>query len=110
MLAQFLSYQPGFMVCGEAADAEEALDQLATVNADVVTVDLGLGAGMTGLDLVRQVKQRWPDLMCIVLSAHPELEVGQQVLQAGAAAYVEKGNEEELIAVLHERFQVPKAS
>lgn len=98
--AQYISLQPGLEVCGAAACAERALDELPA-GADVVAIDLSLGKGLSGLELVAAIRERWPDLPCIVLSGQPERHVGESVRAAGAAAYIEKGDQEHLIDVLY---------
>ena len=107
LLAQYLSMQPELEVCGMAANAEEALAQLPA-GADVVIVDLGLGEGLTGLELVAVVRERWPDLPCIVLSGQSEAQVGAAVHEAGAAGYAEKGDEEHLVETIYDILGINK--
>lgn len=109
ILAEFLVLQPGLDVCGTAPTAEKALQDLPA-GADVVTVDLSLGGGVSGLDLVALIHERWPDLPCIVLSGQPEIQVGSAARNAGAVGYVEKGDEETLLKTIYDILDMPTPS
>lgn len=101
LLEQFISLQPGLEVCGTATSAEEALGELPA-GADLVTVDVSLGKSISGLELVKTIHERWPNLPCIVLSARPESQIGDAARDAGAAGYVEKGDEERLVKIIYD--------
>lgn len=80
-------------VMGEASTAEEALEWLSSVDhnqePNVVLVDLNL-PGMSGLELTRQLRRRYPNLGVVMLSMHENDEQAFQALQSGAAAYRSK--------------------
>ena len=101
ILVKFLSMQVRLEVCGSAATAEEALQTLPA-GADVITVDLSLGHGLSGLKIVEILRERWPEIPCVVLSGAPEIHLGNAAKKAGAAGFVEKGDEERLVQVLYE--------
>lgn len=112
MLTRYLDLQPGIAVCGSAATGEEALGALPG-EAEVIVVDLGL-AGMTGTELLTEVRARWPGLACVVLSGRTALESEAEALRAGADAFVEKGDLPQLMAAIREaaarRVEDPKSS
>ena len=56
-LASLLSRQPGFEVCGEAADVRHALELVDQARPDVVTIDLSLADG-SGLELIRRIAEK----------------------------------------------------
>jgi len=93
-----LEMQDGLTVCGSAGSGEEALETLPDA-VDVVVADLKL-PGMNGLDLVRALAERRPDVACLILSARPAVEVAAAALDAGAVAYVEKGDGTVLVDAL----------
>lgn len=97
-LTVLINAQPNFSVCGTAGSAEEALEQLPG-SADLVLVDVSL-PGMTGLELVRQVRSRWPNLRCLVLSGHSADRYAEPAKQAGAVDYLMKGNAVALIEAI----------
>lgn len=88
-LITFLEREPDFTVSGEASSGNEALELLPDANADILLVDISM-PGMDGITLIREVKKRWPNLPCLVLSGHAESVYGEQVLAAGALGYVDK--------------------
>ena len=109
MLARYLAMQPGLEVRGTAGSAEEALAALPA-GADVVTVDLSLDVELHGLQLVRTIHERWPDLPCVVLSGRPAITMEAAARAAGAEAYVEKGDDERLLGTLYALVGLPDPS
>jgi DNA-binding NarL/FixJ family response regulator len=94
-IARFVSGLPDMEVCGSAATAEDALAKLADANADLVLVDVSLPT-MSGLDFLREARERWPQLRCLVLSGHDETAYLWRAFSLGAQGYVAKGNAEQL--------------
>ncbi len=70
------------------AQAVPFLDRL-TDPPDLVLLDLML-PDMNGVDVLKAVKQQWPDLPVIVLSAQAKIEVALETLKVGAADYFSK--------------------
>jgi len=81
--------QTDMRTCGEAASAKEALEQAVETRPDLVLTDLSLPDG-SGLDLIRDLKERHPQLPVVVLSMHDELLYAERVMRAGAAGYLMK--------------------
>ncbi len=69
--------------------AEQAYDFIEEHNADVVLVDKNL-PGLTGLDLLKQVKSRSPDVEVIVITGYASLESALDALRLGAYDYLLK--------------------
>ncbi|HET9906986.1 MAG TPA: response regulator transcription factor [Anaerolineales bacterium] len=78
-------------VVATAKSAEEALEQLDTVKVDLVLADVSL-PHMNGIDLVKELRQKFPHLRCAVLSGHLALDYVQRALDAGANGYMVKDN------------------
>jgi len=76
-------------VCGEAADAPDALRAIETTGPDVAVVDLAL-KDSSGLELIKDIRLRWPKLPVLVLSMRDEGVYAERVLRAGALGYVTK--------------------
>lgn len=93
----FLNREPDLEVCGEASSATEALKLLPDANADVVVLDVSLPGGMSGIDLLRELKKLYPDLPILVVSGNEEAVYGELVVSLGAWGYVMKGNAEVFI-------------
>jgi DNA-binding NarL/FixJ family response regulator len=71
------------------ADEASLLDGAARLRPDLAVVDLSL-ARASGLDWLRTLRQRCPDLKVIVLSVHDEESVLSAAIEAGADAFVLK--------------------
>ena len=88
-LRQMIDRNPELSVCGEAADAEEALKQVPELKPDLVLVDISLG-GSNGIDLIKTLKSKYDDLPILVVSMHDESLYAERALRAGAMGYVMK--------------------
>lgn len=86
----------GFEVCGRAATAEDALDHLDRCEPDLLVLDLSL-PGMSGLELMKQLRDPYPDLRTLVVSRHDENLYAERVLRAGGQGYVMKLEASEVI-------------
>ena len=71
------------------ADEASLLEGASRLQPDVAVVDLSL-AQDSGLDWLRALRQRCPDLKVIVLSVHDEESVRRAAMEAGADAFVLK--------------------
>ena len=71
------------------ADEASLLESASRLQPDVAVVDLSL-AQNSGLDWLRAVRQRCPELKVIVLSVHDEQSVRRAAIEAGADAFVLK--------------------
>lgn len=95
-LEQFLDDLSDFEVGGATETAEAALQALnGTANVDLALIDTRL-PGMNGIELVKQLQARHPDLPCLMYSGHGETTYVEQALDAGARGYVLKGDPDEL--------------
>ena len=79
-----------FEVVGSAADGREALEVCERERPDVVLLDLSMPV-MDGLEALPLLRELLPDAVVVVLSGFDAAHVEQQVLDLGAAAYIEKG-------------------
>jgi two-component system, NarL family, response regulator YdfI len=85
----FLATQPDISVLGEAASGEEALELAAELQPQVVLMDLRM-PGMGGVEAIKQLRQRWPQMAAVVLTTYNEDNLMIQGLQAGACGYLLK--------------------
>ena len=88
-IGQLLNREPDLEVCAEAGDRDEALAVLAREHVDLAVVDISLD-GVSGLDLLKFVRERHPTVRCLVLSMHEETLYAERALRAGARGYVMK--------------------
>lgn len=88
-LAQLINQEPDLEACGEAGNIPEALQVIETLKPDVVVVDMAL-KDASGLDLLKDLKSRFPDLPALVLSMQNESVYAERALRAGARGYIMK--------------------
>lgn len=88
-LEQLLRAEPGFEVIGQAEDVAGAMAAMAAKKPDIAIVDLSLRNG-TGIELIREIREKLPQVQVIVLSMHEELAQVERALRAGASGYVMK--------------------
>jgi DNA-binding NarL/FixJ family response regulator len=89
MLTSLIDQQPDLMVCGEAETAVQALRDMATAQPNIAIVDLSLKESV-GLDLIKTIKARAPQIGIVVLSMHDEKLYAERCIRAGARGYVMK--------------------
>ena len=99
-LAQLINQEADMLVCGEAEEATKAFDAVGTLNPDVGVVDISLKRG-NGIELVKNVKARYPAIAMLVLSMHDETLYAERALRAGALGYImkEEATEQVLVAI-----------
>src|SRR5579862_7322687 len=72
-------------------DGEDAVAWLGSNEADLVVLDLDLGAGRrTGIEICRAVRARHPDLPIIILTGHGTIDDAVAAVKAGAADFITK--------------------
>ncbi|MCX8091627.1 MAG: response regulator transcription factor, partial [Verrucomicrobiae bacterium] len=88
-IAQLIQREPDLMVCGEEEDAGRALSAIERLQPDLVIADISLKES-SGLELMRNIKARYPRLPVLVVSAHDENVYAEIAFRAGALGYVMK--------------------
>jgi DNA-binding NarL/FixJ family response regulator len=102
-LGELIARQPDLEICGEAAEAAEALRQMEADRPHVAVIDISL-KGESGLELIEQIKARFPDVKMLVSSMHDEQTFAGRALRAGALGYINK--RESIRKVIHAVRQV----
>lgn len=88
-LAEVINRERDLTVCGEAEDRHQAIEAIKTTAPDLVIVDLTL-KNSSGLELIKDVRARWPKLWMLVVSMHDESLYAERVIRAGARGYITK--------------------
>lgn len=88
-LRRLVDMEPDLMVCGDAADAADAMQGIRHSQPDLVIADLSLD-GTSGIDLIKNLKRDFEDMPALVVSMHAESLYGDRALRAGAMGYVMK--------------------
>ena len=95
-LAELVSSDKELSMIGSFEDAESAIDKLPKLQADIVIMDINL-PGMSGIDCIRNVKEKCPDTQFMMFTVYENDEKVLQALQAGATGYLLKRTEPQRI-------------
>jgi len=78
-----------FEVVGEATSAEDALEQISTLEPDLVVMDINL-PGMSGIEATRRLVAEHPDTFVLLVSTYQVDDLPAGAESSGALAYVHK--------------------
>lgn len=99
-LKQILAETDDIAVIDEAGDGDEAIRKIRKKPFDVVLLDINLPK-TDGLNVLKLVKQEYPELIVLMLSMYPEEQYAVRALKSGASGYLTKDSaSEELIAAI----------
>jgi len=102
-LTLLINRESDLTVCGEAEDAHTAMQSLTSTRPDILVVDISLN-GPDGLDLLKNVRSRHPELPVLILSMHDESIYAERALRAGAQGYIMKQEATEKVLVALRRI------
>jgi DNA-binding NarL/FixJ family response regulator len=88
-LTALIESEPGLSVHAAVGTRAAALASMRESPPDLAIVDLSLG-DEDGLDLIKEMKLRYPKVPSLVLSVHDEAIYAERALSAGALGYVSK--------------------
>jgi DNA-binding NarL/FixJ family response regulator len=88
-LTMLISGTDGFVCAGSYRSVEEALDKISHQLPDLVLMDIGL-PGMSGIEGLRILKERYPDMLLLMLSVYDDDERIFDAMCAGASGYLLK--------------------
>jgi DNA-binding NarL/FixJ family response regulator len=99
-LALLINREQDLAVCGEAAEAQTAMKEIAAQRPDILIADISLN-GPDGLDLLKNLRGLYPNLPVLILSMHDESIYAERALRARANGYIMKqeATEKVLVAV-----------
>lgn len=104
-LRMLLNAQPDMKVVGEAADGDEALEQVRQKKPDILLVDLSM-PGTSGVEVTTEVKRRSPHTRVVILTMHAEPAYLHSALAAGASGYVLKRSlDSDLVSAIRSAHQ-----
>ncbi|MEA1996744.1 MAG: response regulator transcription factor [Gemmatimonadota bacterium] len=99
-LKLIIKENPDMEVSGETGHGGEVLTKVLHQQFDLVLLDISM-PGMSGLEVLKQLKKEKPDLPVLILSMYPEEQYAVRALRAGASGYLTKeGASDELIAAI----------
>ena len=88
-LKMILKEEPEMLIVAEAKNGTEALEKMHKLECDVMLLDLNM-PGKDGLELIAELKGKYPKLRILILSIHVEDQLALRTLRAGAAGFVSK--------------------
>ncbi len=84
-----LEQEPDMAIVGEADSAEDALEKVEQAQPTIVLLDIRLPR-VSGIELARQLRQRWPDLKILVLTGYDFDQYVRAVARVGVSGYLLK--------------------
>ena len=88
-LKRILSDSTGFVVAGEAGTSREVLKKMKADEYDILLLDISM-PGISGMDIIKEVKEGNPACAILVLSTFPEEQYALRALRNGASGYLTK--------------------
>jgi DNA-binding NarL/FixJ family response regulator len=88
-LVRLIDSKPGFVVCGEASTAVDAMTAIRELKPHLVVADIGL-PGASGIELTKTIRSEFKDIPVLILSMHEEALYATRALRAGATGYIVK--------------------
>ena len=88
-LAMLIRHSPGLTLAGQYIRAETMLSELDGIQPDLLLLDLDL-PGMDGVETARRVRQNYPDLIIVILTAFEEPQRILAAIRAGVDGYLSK--------------------
>lgn len=88
-LEQIIMMADGYKLSGSFTSAESAISGIPLLKPNVVLMDINLG-GMSGIDCVRELKPKFPDILFMMCTVYEEDEKIFEALAAGANGYILK--------------------
>ncbi|HUR10262.1 MAG TPA: response regulator transcription factor [Flavitalea sp.] len=89
-LEQIIQMSDGYQLLKAFGTAKEALEQIPEIQPDVVLMDINLGEGKSGIDVVRQLKSENPAILFMMCTVYEDDEKIFEALTAGANGYILK--------------------
>jgi DNA-binding NarL/FixJ family response regulator len=86
---RMLEDDPAIAVVGESSDGTEAVRLALELRPKVVVMDCAL-PGISGIEAARQIREKFPEALILMLSMHSEDTLVRQALEAGTRGYILK--------------------
>lgn len=89
MLVEILRLDANYELVGESGDGQSAQSLILDIKPDLLVLDAKL-PGLNGVDLLRRIAKKLPDMRVLVFSGHENPVLIREMLEAGAHGFVEK--------------------
>ncbi|MBN1921905.1 MAG: response regulator [Anaerolineae bacterium] len=105
-----LSLAPDVEVVAAARNGREAVEMAGTHQPDIALVDVNMPE-MSGLEAIRRMRARRPELVCIIVSAEKDAITLKQAVEVGVAAYLIKPfTAEQVLSILNKSRRMALAN
>ena len=102
-LEQIIETSDNFTLAGSCITGEEALVKLPILNPHVVLMDIGLGDGINGIKVVKELKGTNPEILFMMCTIYEDDEKIFEALSSGASGYIlKKTQPAKLLEVIQE--------
>lgn len=104
-LEQIIEMSASYTMAGACISGEEALKRIPKIKPKVVLMDIHLG-GIDGIEVVRQLKADFPEILFMMCTIYEEDEKIFEALSAGASGYIlKKTSPAKLLEAIDELLQ-----
>lgn len=101
-ICDLLRSEPGWDVCGQAANGSEAIERAHNLHPDLIVMDLMMPR-VGGLQATREIVRENPDVRVLILTLYDYPSLDSEARAAGASACLRKGQSgTALLDILHE--------
>lgn len=105
-LEEIVTMSEGYKCVGTLGTAEEAVTRIPLLKPDVVLMDINLGSVESGIDCVRDLKQKVPETNFMMCTVYEDDEKIFEALSAGASGYIlKKTAPARLLEAIRELYQ-----
>ncbi|MEQ8473377.1 MAG: response regulator transcription factor [Marinoscillum sp.] len=91
-IVSLLEDDPQLQIIGTACSGRDALTKITADPPDIVLTDLNMPE-MNGIELVKELKQKYPEIKIIVLTMHDDRPTVTEIMMAEAEGYVLKNTD-----------------
>ena len=88
-VADILSKEAGWEICGEATDAAQALQKASELHPDLILLDISMPEG-SGLEAARRIRQEIPHVRILMMSHHDATQFEKSAIESRADGCIDK--------------------
>jgi len=93
-----------------AANSNDCMQAIATELPDLIILDIWLkDSNMDGIDILKRVKRDHPEVPCVIISGHGNIEIAVMAIKQGAYDFIEKPfNIDQLLVVIRRALEASR--
>lgn len=105
-ISTILERNADFQVVGQATSGEDTIRCIERYSPDIVSIDIDLPDPITGVEVIRMVRRRFPQIRLLVLTNLLDEAIIRDVLRQGVAGYLLKNSSaEELVHAIRSAYR-----